>query len=193
MGAEDNDLDHLRPARRDEFTYVLAGLADAIGNNEHYDAEFKAFEMGRLNADFLDAIHDADPWNVSLCLKDGRPVGFMLFSPEQGNLWLNWAYIEPAARQTDAFMKSSRDVIRHFDNGRYHKMSTYVRPDNKAPALVMLRLGFKRTALLEKHIFGQDYYLFEKLFTKVEPGYVPGAAFGKVAALKRRIGRLFGR
>jgi hypothetical protein len=182
----------IRPATRAEFAYVLEGLQDAIGNSSHYGETFKRYELGRLDHAFLDALNAADPWHIVLCLIHGKPVGFILTGPEYGNLWLYWAYVEPEARRSTAFIGSMRAVIRQFDNGRFHKISTYTRPGNAAPAAVIQRIGYKQIALLENHIFGEDYLLFERKLTKAEPGYDHGAPFGRGAALKRSVKRLLG-
>jgi RimJ/RimL family protein N-acetyltransferase len=182
----------IRPATPADFDYVLKCLEDAVGNNEHYGDLFKAHELSRLDRRFLEAVHAADPYHVAICLHGEDPVGFILTGPEYGNLWLFWAYIEPRARRTDAFIASMRALIRQFDNGRFHKISTYTRPGNAAPAAVIRRIGYKQIALLEKHIFGEDYLLFERPLNKSVEGYDHGAPFGRTAAFKRSLKRLFG-
>jgi RimJ/RimL family protein N-acetyltransferase len=185
----------IRAGKPADFTYVLKGLQDAVGNNEHYGDEFKRYELGRLNRRFLAALHAADPYHIAICIKDKEPVGFILTGPELGNLWLFWVYIEPRARRSDAFIASMRALIRQFDNGRFHKISTYTRPGNAAPAAVIRRIGYKQIALLEHHIFGEDYLLFERPLNKIAEGYDHGAPFGRGAAIKRFLKRLpgFGR
>lgn len=182
----------IRPATHADFGYVLKSLHDAVRDSEYYGDTFKAYETARLNWRFLDALHAADPHHISICLRGEEPVGVFLTGPELGNLWLFWAYVEPRARRSDISIASMRAVIRQFDNGRFHKISTYTRPGNAAPAAVIRRIGFKQIALLEHHIFGEDYLLFERPLNKTVEGYDYGAPFGRGAAFKRSLKRLLG-
>ncbi len=76
--------------------------------------------------------------------------------------------------------------LTHWDNGRFHKVSTYTKTGNEAAAAVMERLGFHHTATLEQHIFGEDYLLYEHKLTKVTPDYDHGTSGGLANRLKRK-------
>ncbi len=74
--------------------------------------------------------------------------------------------------------------ISHWDNSRFHKASTYTRPDNR-PALVLLkRYGYSQVAHLEDHIFGEDYFVMERKFTKAVDGYDNGISLPLATRLK---------
>jgi RimJ/RimL family protein N-acetyltransferase len=78
----------------------------------------------------------------------------------------------------------------HWDNTRFHKAYTFVRPENAVARMLLKRYGYKETALLEQHIFGQDYLLIEKPYTKVSEDYDSGVNIGRLGMLKRRLAGL---
>jgi RimJ/RimL family protein N-acetyltransferase len=89
-------------------------------------------------------------------------------------------------------MFGMREFDAHWDNGRFHKAYTFVRPDNEVARMLLRRYGYKETCLLEQHIFGQDYMLIEKPYTKVSEDYDNGVNIGRLGLLKRRLSSLVG-
>jgi RimJ/RimL family protein N-acetyltransferase len=145
--------------------------------------------MGRLTPAYLEALMDADPWHVAILQSKGEIAGFMLSGPELGTLWLYWTYVFPEKRKSSIAVQGVRAFIEHWDNGRFHKIATYTKTGNDVAAAIMVRLGFKQIAVLEQHIFGEDYLLYERKLNKVIPGYDHGAALGRLAQLRRRLTR----
>jgi RimJ/RimL family protein N-acetyltransferase len=183
----------LRASQHADLGLVHARLAEAIDGSPFYSDEFKAYERGRLNRDWLEALHEADPWHVAIMQLRGEAVGFMLSGPELGTLWLYWSYLFPEKRRSAMALTAMRTFLAHWQRSRFHKVATYARPENTAAIAIMVRFGWTRTALLEQHIFGDDYLLYEHRLEKVEPGYDHGLALGRMAAFRRAAHRLVGR
>jgi len=181
-----------RAATPADIDLVHRELMDVIATSPYYSDRFKAHEMGRLNRNFLRTLLALDPWHVMVLCSDGEPGGVMVSGPECGALFLYWGWVFPSHRGTRLGVFAARAFNGHWDNGRFHKAYTFVRPENKVTRVLLKRHGYSETCLLEKHIFGQDYLLVEKPYTKVTEDYDSGANIGRLGLLKRRIGQLVG-
>lgn len=173
----------VRAATLADVDLIHERLMEAIETSPHYSDRFKQYETARLSKSYLRNLIAVDPFHVMICLSGKETIGFMITGPELGTLWLYWSYIFPEKRRASVAMACLRDLIKHWDNGRFHKLSTYTRPGNDAVALLN-RFKFQHTCTLENHIFGQDYMLYELTLTKVEAGYDQGMAIGRLGRIK---------
>lgn len=191
--AETQDARPHRPARPDEVTMIHARLMEAITTSEHYSDEFKLYEAARLTSGYLRNLISIDPRHVLVLLAEGRPVGIMVTGPELGTLWLYWTYVFPECRTHAQPMRFLPALVRVWDNDRFHKIATYIRPNNKVAIAMSRRARFSHTVTHEKHLFGEDFMLWEHPLTRANVPYDLGAGMGFVARLKNRVLALFGR
>ena len=87
-------------------------------------------------------------------------------------------------------MHGMRAFDEHFDNGRFHKAFTFVRPENEVALALLRRYGYTQTCVLKNHIFGQDYALVERPYTKVTEGYDHGLSQRRIDRLVSIVGGL---
>lgn len=183
----------IRPAHRAEIAQAHAWLEEAIETSPYYGDAFKAFEKQQMSLSYLQRLHEADPGHVMMMVENDVPKGIMISSPQYGAIWLHWSFLPPENRRGSLAMAATRAFINYWDNGRFHKISTYTKSDNAAAKAIMHRYGYKHIATLEQHLFGEDYLLYEHELTKVSDGYdygLPGE--GTLGRLKRRARRLLG-
>lgn len=182
----------LRSATASDIAQLRAHIVDAVDTSPFYNLEFKTFEKARLNEGFLRALIAADPWYVPLIVYRGEIIGFIIQIPDQGVLWAAWIYVSPRMRQSAIAISAIKTMVRHWDNGSFHKISSLVSPANERYVAVLKRLGFAETALLREHLFGEDYLLLETSLTKSHGGYAAPISFGRLASLKARLRSLVG-
>ncbi|GGA47382.1 GNAT family N-acetyltransferase [Pelagibacterium lentulum] len=176
-----------RPARWSDINLVHRELMELIDSMPYYNNRFKTYEKARLDKSFLRTLVEIDPWHVLLLEMDGQTGGFLISGPSNGTIFQYWSAIFPQFRGTPLGRFGMEAFISHWDNSRFHKASTYTRPDNR-PALALLkRYGYKQVAHLEQHIFGEDYLVMERKLNKSDPEYDNGMSLSFAARMKLRL------
>ena len=182
-----------RAATPDDLDLIHRELMNVIDESPHYNAEFKAWEKARLTKSYLKMLQRQDPWHVMALVSEGKVGGALISGPEFGAIFRYWSWIFPAFRQTRLGMHGMRAFDEHFDNGRFHKAYTFVRPENEVALALLRRYGYAETCVLRNHIFGQDYCVMEKPYTKVTEGYDHGVGTGRLGRIVGRLNELLGR
>ncbi len=182
-----------RAATADDLDLIHRELMAVIDESPHYNAEFKAWEKARLTKSYLRMLQRQDPWHVMSLVSNGQVGGALVSGPEYGAIFRYWSWIFPAFRQTRLGMHGMRAFDEHFDNGRFHKAYTFVRPENEVALALLRRYGYTETAVLRQHIFGQDYAVMERPYTKVTEGYDHGVGSGRIGRIIGRVNELLGR
>jgi RimJ/RimL family protein N-acetyltransferase len=182
-----------RAATAGDLDIIHAELMNVIEESPHYNAQFKAWEKARLTKSYLKMLQRQDPWHVMALVSEGKVGGALISGPEYGAIFRYWSWIFPAFRQTRLGMHGMRAFDEHFDNGRFHKAYTFVRPENEVALALLRRYGYAETAVLKSHIFGQDYCLMEKPYTKVTEGYDHGVGVGRLGRIISKVNALLGR
>ncbi|MGJ8527591.1 hypothetical protein [Maritalea sp.] len=175
------------PAQQSDLGWLHQHVHQAIDELDFYCDEFKAFEKARVNQNFLQALFDDDPDHLTILRKDGVRAGFMVSGPDNGVVFLYWSYILPEFRKSKLAILGNKYKIELFNNGHWHKMVTYTRTENRGALLLLKRYGWTEAAHLEKHIFGEDYKIFEVQYEKTIPGYKPFVVTGRLGRAIRQI------
>jgi len=183
----------VRAALGADLDIIHHELMAVIDESPHYNDEFKAYEKNRLTRGYLDVLQKHDPWHVMALLSEGKVGGALVSGPEFGAIFRYWSWIFPPFRQTRLGMHGMRAFDEHFDNGRFHKAYTFVRPENEVALALLRRYGYAETCVLKNHIFGQDYAVMEKPYTKVTEGYDHGIGPGRLGKLVKFVGRVVGK
>jgi len=182
-----------RAATKDDLPLVHRELMAVIDESPYYSERFKAHEKARLTPSFLRALQRVDPFHVIVLTVDGVPGGGLISGPEYGAIFRYWSWIFPSHRKTRLGMHGMRMFDDHWDNGKFHKAFTFVRPENEVALALLRRYGYEQTCVLKQHIFGQDYCVMEKPYTKVTEGYDSGLGAGRLTRIKNAVNKLIGR
>lgn len=182
-----------RAATAEDLPLIHRELMAVIDESPHYNDLFKAHEKGRLTRGFLGALQRADPNHVIVLTADGQPGGGLISGPEYGALFRYWSWIFPSHRQTRLGLHGMRIFDEVWDNGRFHKAFTFVRPENEVALALLRRYGYEETCVLRQHIFGQDYCVMEKPYIKVTEGYDTGMSMGRLARISAAVEKVLGR
>lgn len=182
-----------RAATAQDLDLIHRELMAVIDESPHYNAEFKAYEKARLTKSYLRMLQRQDPWHVMALVSEGKVGGALISGPEFGAIFRYWSWIFPDFRKTRLGMHGMRAFDDHFDNGKFHKAYTFVRPDNEVALALLRRYGYVETTVLKQHIFGQDYCVMEKPYTKLTEGYDTGVGTGRLGRLITRLNELLGR
>ena len=182
-----------RAATPDDLDLIHRELMNVVDESPHYNAEFKAWEKARLTKSYLKMLQRQDPWHVIALVSEGKVGGALISGPEFGAIFRYWSWIFPAFRQTRLGMHGMRAFDEHFDNGRFHKAYTFVRSENEVALALLRRYGYAETCVLRNHIFGQDYCVMEKPYTKVTEGYDHGVGTGRLGRVVGKLNELLGR
>ena len=182
-----------RPAAPGDIDMIHRELMAVIAESPHYNDLFKAYESARLTKVFLRALQSVDPFHVIVLTVDGLPGGGLISGPEFGAIFRYWSWIFPSHRKTRLGLHGMQIFDEHWDNGKFHKAYTFVRPENEVALALLNRYGYAQTCVLKQHIFGQDYAVVEKSYTKVTDDYDTGMSMGRLARWRARIDTILGR
>ena len=182
-----------RAATAEDLDLIHRELMAVIDESPHYNAEFKAYEKARLTKSYLRMLQRQDPWHVMALVSEGKVGGALVSGPEFGAVFRYWSWIFPDFRKTRLGMHGMRAFDEHFDNGKFHKAYTFVRPENEVALALLRRYGYVETTVLRQHIFGQDYCVMEKPYTKLTEGYDQGVGTGRLGRMISRLNELLGR
>jgi RimJ/RimL family protein N-acetyltransferase len=182
-----------RAATAADLDIIHRELLAVIDESPHYNAEFKAWEKARLTKSYLRMLQRQDPWHVMALVSEGKVGGALISGPEYGAIFRYWSWIFPDFRKTRLGMHGMRAFDEHFDSGKFHKAYTFVRPENEVALALLRRYGYVETTVLKQHIFGQDYCVMEKPYTKVTEGYDRGVGTGRLGRVVAKVNELLGR
>lgn len=169
---------------------VMAAIDEALGDVP----AFRAREQARFDKGYLRALVAADPGYALFAVRpDGTRAGFILSQPDQGAIVLTWCYVLPAHRKGAFALRCMMDYVRRWNNGRFHKVVTYTRPENKVIRSLMKYGGFREVAVLQQHMYGQDVVLSEHMLTKAVDGYAPPVGVGLMGRVRLKARALLSR
>jgi hypothetical protein len=175
-----------------DVDFVSRCIAAAIHETLGHVPEYCSQEKARFPKKIIRALIDADPDYVVLVMSpEGKAAGFILSSPEQGNVILNWSYLLPDHRKGVLALVAMKSYLKLWQNKRFHKIIAFTKTDNRAPQLIMQRSGYASPILLRQHLFGVDFLMYEYFLNKTQAGYHRGVEVGLKGLFLGRLRSIF--
>jgi hypothetical protein len=161
----------IRPAHPRDAVPLARELAAQIAASPYYTEEMKAAETARMSAAVIEEIITIDPDFVLVGEISGEIVGAEICSPDNGILWVQWAYVREDARKGGTGMRIGRRMNARFQNTWFTKMCCYTRTENRESNAITRLMGFRIVTELKNHWFGQDYYYWERPLCDHPPAF----------------------
>jgi len=178
----------LRKSRFSDISFVRAAVAQAVDETLGDQPDLAAAEKARYTPAHFRGLISADPAYVMVSENaEGQRTGFMIAMPEQGALISCWSYLLPEFRKGTHAVRAKKSFLAYWDHGRFHKVIAYTRPQNHVARTLMTHCGYQERVLLEKHMFGTDFLLFEYPLTKTLSGYAPPPYMSRIGDLGLRL------
>lgn len=92
---------------------------------------------------------------------DNKAVGFLFGVVGTGMLHLYWAGVDPKYRKQGIASQLMRKA-EQWAKGKVHKIWFDTRTTNRESIPLAKKLKYHKAAILRKHYYGQDFYIWEK-------------------------------
>jgi len=149
----------LAPGDCEETSKLMAGV---IYNLDYYSRHARQAEVAKYSATRLRQLIEADGHAVLVAIRDSQPVGFCVSTYDDGVIWLAWFGVKESARSQGIGSKLLNAAINGVRERGCHKIWCDSRTSNVESAAVLQRAGFLQICRIDRHWYGQDFFLWEK-------------------------------
>ena len=149
--------------KRSEAAAVSHLILTVISQLEYYNARARREELAKYTEAELLRMQSEDSDSVLVAHMGDGLAGFCLSLYDDGVIWLAWFGVECQWREKGigtALLAALECTVR---GRRCHKMWCDTRTVNLKSQKTLKKAGFKRICELERHWYGQDFYLWQKL------------------------------
>jgi len=139
----------------------LIGLV--IKNTSYYSLLARKKEIAGYSLKWLQA-GIKNPKRILLCAKDDDKVaGFLFGYISTGMLHLIWLGIDPNYRKLGIGQNLILKAESWARIKKVHKIWFDTRVNNKQSISLVIKMRYHKAALLKKHYYGQDFFIWDKL------------------------------
>jgi ribosomal protein S18 acetylase RimI-like enzyme len=162
LGKEQN-LIKVGQMKRSEAPAASQLIRRVISRLNYYNARARREELAKYTHAHLLRMQSEDSDSILVAHIGECLAGFCLSRYDDGVIWLSWFGVDGVWRQKGigtALLEALESTVRC---RKCHKMWCDTRTVNLKSQKSLKKAGFKRICELERHCYGQDFYLWQKL------------------------------
>jgi ribosomal protein S18 acetylase RimI-like enzyme len=149
--------------KRSESGAVAHLIRKVISRLNYYNVQARREELAKYTRAELLRMQTEDGDSILVAHVGGCLAGFCLSWYDDGVIWLSWFGVDGIWREKGigaALLEALESTVRR---RKCHKMWCDTRTENLKSQKSLKMAGFKRICELERHWYGQDFYLWQKL------------------------------
>lgn len=138
-------------------------IGQVIISTKYYSLQARKKEIAGYSLGWLKS-GIKTPRRILLCAKDGnKVVGFLFGYISTGMLHLIWLGVDSNYRKLGIGQQLMLKAESWGRGKKVHKIWFDTRINNKQSIALVVKLKYRKAALLRKHYYGQDFFIWEKL------------------------------
>ena len=153
-------VERLEPQFIEQCSRLIRRVIAAV---EYYRAAAKEPELVKYSPAHLLDIITADPDMVLVARVGENCIGFCVSTPDDDLIWIDWYGVDPEWRGQGVASSLLETQSAVFKARGVHKIWCDSRTDNIPSRRALQKAGYREVCTLERHWYGQDYVILEKL------------------------------
>lgn len=149
-----------------EASFVSRVIRSVVIVLSYYSPEAIRSELAKYSPRKLQLLLRNDPDAVLLSSTGSDVTGFCISSIDEGTIWLAWFGVLDAWRGQGLGLALLGALETTLERRNCHKIWCDTRASNKASQSILAKAGYRRICRLHCHWHRQEYYLWEKFFSK---------------------------
>ena len=142
-----------------EFSYLAKNI---ISNTPYYSILAKKHEVKKYNVNNI-KYKLKNKKDLYVVIKDkNKIIGFCSGHFDALTFWIDWIGVEKNLRRNKVSIRLFNFLEKRLKKSGVHKIWCDSRTNNKESLPLLKKLKFKKIALLKKHWYKQDFYLWYK-------------------------------
>jgi GNAT superfamily N-acetyltransferase len=160
----DNSEDvHVRTLSDDDCDAASRLISEIISDLSYYSSHAREAEISKYSPSRLRDLIRLDARSVLIASRQSRLVGFLVSTYDDGVIWLAWFGVRKEERSTGVGSRLLKTAISQVRERGCAKIWCDTRTENVESGLALERAGFERLCRIDRHWYGLDFFLWEKI------------------------------
>lgn len=137
-------------------------IKEVIAATPYYSKHAKESERKRFSPKALAKTIRGNNQLYLVAKKRNKIIGFCNGYFDAGLFWIDWLGVEHASREKGVALRLLTNLEKKARKKNVHKLWCDSRINNKESVALLKKASFKKAALLKKHWYKQDFYIWYK-------------------------------